>query len=44
MPCIMQGKKESEYLAFTSRSKENKKYYSYLFMAKNSRMVVVVHV
>ena len=39
----MQGKKENEYLAFTSRSKENKKYYSYLFMAKNSKMVGIVH-
>ena len=37
----VQGKKESEYLAFTSRNKENKKYYSYLFMAKNSKMVML---
>ena len=39
-----QGKKENEYLAFTSRNKENKKYYSYLFMAKNSKMVTCVSI
>lgn len=35
----MQGKRENEFVAFISRNKENKKYYCYLFAAKNSKMV-----
>ena len=39
MILCMQGKKETDFVTFISRSKENKKYYCYLFGAKNSRMV-----
>lgn len=38
----MQGKKENEFVAFISRNKENKKYYCYLFAAKNSKMVYII--
>lgn len=43
---LMQGKIESEYIAFTSKHKESKKYFCYLFLAKNSKMVsheLVIH-